>query len=1036
MFSAFLNPFTLIAGGLLVSTPIIIHLINRIRFRRVKWAAMEFLLKAQKRMRRRKILEQLILLLLRCLLVFLVGLLLARFVGCDPGGSGKETRPTTHVVVLDDTPSMADVFRREDGTKTDAYSEAKRLLYEKLMPATAEASTAQTMQVIRLSDLDLVFPKRTKTVDGKARDRTPEELREAGRVKTSTNVDLEEAIKPLPVGTVRKSLVDGLKRAKKLLDDAPPGDARVIHVLSDLRSADWAADGPAVSDLLREFKENNVTVHLIDVGSPVRKVDRKSPAFNDNVSIIEVKPRNRVVSLNQQTEIDVRVRNNGGTDLKDVGLSFYLNGQGNVITSAQIPTLPANQERIQTVTVTFTAEQDGTGLAALKRQLTEDRRAAGKPELTPDEEREHDRKWRALSRFRVVTASLSNEAAGLTVDNSRHAVVEIRDALKVLVVDGRTIENGVDLRRKPEGDSHFLRTLLETKDQGLGNIIVEDGDYNTLDKKDLRPYSVVYLMNVPGLSAAGVANLEKFVREGGGVGVFLGPNVKPDEYTAKFYRPTGKGGEGFFPVPLPSESTVATDLQKKLRLEVLAKRLVLREPTNRFHPALAGIYLDERKQPLKQDKVEPLFILPNIDARWSVSRRGSWREDARVRELYALQNETPIAEFEQRADDLVTEVRKKYNEPKFEKARRYAEDLLEKIRKAPKEATPLSVLARYLDQLLCDQINDGDESEPILREFWTAPELAEAKRTAMLLRDEAKFGDPLYVVKEFGFGRVAVMTTDAGGTYAGKKVWNDWPSLGGAAGWVVIVGEMQKYLTGGGDDANRTVGTAFTGEFDLGRYEPNFTAHLLTTSDPSKPTQDRKLTLVARDLDPEKGGKFVMAEQKPVEGAPADAAPRPYKLTFDGAKESGAYLLVLKRIKAAGPVPKGDGKEAAPDPFADLDIISVPFNVDALAEGDLRRANTDDLAQYTNKAPLHNTEDLSWIEDFKQKPSDLSSRRWIYLVILLLLIAEQAWAVRISYHTRPEDLEALAPSAAAAFAHHATLAPASAGEPAATETTG
>ena len=71
--------------ALLVATPIIIHLINRIRFRRVDWAAMEFLLKAQKRMRRRKILGQLILLLLRCLLVFLVGILLARFLGSpDP----------------------------------------------------------------------------------------------------------------------------------------------------------------------------------------------------------------------------------------------------------------------------------------------------------------------------------------------------------------------------------------------------------------------------------------------------------------------------------------------------------------------------------------------------------------------------------------------------------------------------------------------------------------------------------------------------------------------------------------------------------------------------------------------------------------------------------------------------------------------------------------------------------------------------------------------------------------------------------------
>ena len=58
-------------------------------------------------MRRKMIIEQLILLFLRCLLVFLVGLLFARFTGFDPS-QGKETRPTAHVVILDDTPSMAD----------------------------------------------------------------------------------------------------------------------------------------------------------------------------------------------------------------------------------------------------------------------------------------------------------------------------------------------------------------------------------------------------------------------------------------------------------------------------------------------------------------------------------------------------------------------------------------------------------------------------------------------------------------------------------------------------------------------------------------------------------------------------------------------------------------------------------------------------------------------------------------------------------------------------------------------------------------
>ena len=51
----FLNPWYMAAGGVLVSSPIIIHLINRMRFKRIRWAAMEFLLKSQKRNRRRLI---------------------------------------------------------------------------------------------------------------------------------------------------------------------------------------------------------------------------------------------------------------------------------------------------------------------------------------------------------------------------------------------------------------------------------------------------------------------------------------------------------------------------------------------------------------------------------------------------------------------------------------------------------------------------------------------------------------------------------------------------------------------------------------------------------------------------------------------------------------------------------------------------------------------------------------------------------------------------------------------------------------------
>src|SRR5713226_5491185 len=103
MFEAlFANPAALTLGGAMISSPILIHLINRMRFKRLRWAAMEFLLKSQKRNRRRLIIEQMLLLLLRCLLIALAGLLLARFIGFTFGNT-YEQKANLHVVNLDDS---------------------------------------------------------------------------------------------------------------------------------------------------------------------------------------------------------------------------------------------------------------------------------------------------------------------------------------------------------------------------------------------------------------------------------------------------------------------------------------------------------------------------------------------------------------------------------------------------------------------------------------------------------------------------------------------------------------------------------------------------------------------------------------------------------------------------------------------------------------------------------------------------------------------------------------------------------------------
>src|ERR1700761_5777836 len=99
MIEWFLNPGFLAAGAALISVPIIIHLINRMRFKRIRWAAMEFLLKAQKRNRRKLIIEQLILLLLRCGMVLLGALIVARFLGFNLTAAAPQTRH--HVIILD-----------------------------------------------------------------------------------------------------------------------------------------------------------------------------------------------------------------------------------------------------------------------------------------------------------------------------------------------------------------------------------------------------------------------------------------------------------------------------------------------------------------------------------------------------------------------------------------------------------------------------------------------------------------------------------------------------------------------------------------------------------------------------------------------------------------------------------------------------------------------------------------------------------------------------------------------------------------------
>ena len=67
-----------VAGAVFAAGPVIIHLLNRRRFRVVEWAAMDFLKEAVQRNRRILEMRDLILMILRALAILLFGLALAQ----------------------------------------------------------------------------------------------------------------------------------------------------------------------------------------------------------------------------------------------------------------------------------------------------------------------------------------------------------------------------------------------------------------------------------------------------------------------------------------------------------------------------------------------------------------------------------------------------------------------------------------------------------------------------------------------------------------------------------------------------------------------------------------------------------------------------------------------------------------------------------------------------------------------------------------------------------------------------------------------
>ncbi|MBC8874829.1 MAG: BatA domain-containing protein [Planctomycetes bacterium] len=129
-------PFA-VAGLIAAVGPLVIHLLNRRRFRVVEWGAMDFLREAVERNRRILQMRDLILLLLRTAAVLLVGLALAQPFFSPSNETYDGSKPLHAVLVIDNSMSMG--YESLEGTLLDLAKGRARQYLDKL-PADSRVS--------------------------------------------------------------------------------------------------------------------------------------------------------------------------------------------------------------------------------------------------------------------------------------------------------------------------------------------------------------------------------------------------------------------------------------------------------------------------------------------------------------------------------------------------------------------------------------------------------------------------------------------------------------------------------------------------------------------------------------------------------------------------------------------------------------------------------------------------------------------------------------------------------------------------------
>jgi hypothetical protein len=276
---AFLNPILMVVGTLSVAVPILIHLLNKRKLERVEWAAMRFLRTSVEQNQRRIQIEDILLLILRCLVLFILGMALARpTLGCSAAGRLLGGQDVTAVVVLDNSYSMSGT----DGVKS-RFEQAKIAADQVL----ATFPPGSSVSVILASDV--------------ANPVIPEPTHDLAKVRRS----IQEA--------KLSSRGSNLYPSMKMAMDTLKGRSTIrkeVYLFTDGQLVAWK-QLPQIQAML-EAEKKDVHANVVLVGSREEQ----------NVAVAALRMASGIAAVDRELRFEVEVRNYGSAAAENVRVTL------------------------------------------------------------------------------------------------------------------------------------------------------------------------------------------------------------------------------------------------------------------------------------------------------------------------------------------------------------------------------------------------------------------------------------------------------------------------------------------------------------------------------------------------------------------------------------------------------------------------------------------------------------------------------------------------------------------------------------------